>query len=170
LRTSIAAIKWLSFQSCACRGHDETPQSKNRGNFVELIKLIVEFNSEIASVVLENAPQCAKYISPDIHKKILSIFALKVKKHIREEICDAKFFIITDETCDVSKREQMVIVLRFVDIEGILRERFFDLVHVKNTKALTLKAEISYALSIHGFDLQNLRDQGYDGASNMRGS
>jgi hypothetical protein len=40
---------------------------------------------------------------------------------------------------------------------------------VKNTKSLTLKAEISYALSIHGFDLQNLRGQGYDGASNTRG-
>jgi hypothetical protein len=169
LRTSITAMKWLTFQSCAFRGHDETPQSKNRGNFVELIKLITEFNPEIASVVLENASQCAKYTSPHIQKKILSILALKVKKHIREEIGDAKFSIIADETCDVSKREQMAIVLRFVDVEGVLRERFFDLIHVKNTKSLALKAEISYALSIHGFDLQNLRGQGYDGASNMRG-
>jgi hypothetical protein len=84
LRISIASIKWLSFQSCALRGHDETHQSKNRGNFVELIKLIAEFNPEIACVVLENAPQCAKYTSPDIQKEILSIFALKVKKHIEK--------------------------------------------------------------------------------------
>jgi hypothetical protein len=145
------------------------PSHKNRGNSIELIKLIVEFNPEISSVVLQNAPQCAKYTSPDIQKEILSIFALKVKKHIHEDIGDAKFSIIADETCDVSKREQMTIILRFVDIEGILREQFFDLVHVKNTKALTLKAEISYALSIHGFDLQNLQGQGYDIASNMRG-
>jgi hypothetical protein len=41
LRTSITAMKWLIFQSCAFRGHDETPPSKNRGKFVELIKLIV---------------------------------------------------------------------------------------------------------------------------------
>jgi hypothetical protein len=144
-------------------------QSKNRGNFAELIKPIAEFNPEIASDVLENAPQCAKYTAPDIQKEVLSIFALKVKKHIHEEISDAKFSIIADETCDVSKRKQMAIVLRFVDIEGILRERFFDLVHVKNTKTLTMKAEINYALSIHGFDLQNLLGQGYDGAINMRG-
>jgi hypothetical protein len=169
LRTSITAMKWLIFQSYAFRGHDETPPSKNRGKFVELIKLIVEFNPEIASVVLDNAPQCAKYTSPDIQKEILSILTLKVKKHIREEIGDAKFYIIEDETCDVLKREQMPIVIRFVDAEGVLRERFFYLIHVKNTKALTLKATINYALSIHGFDLQNLRGQGYDGASNMRG-
>jgi hypothetical protein len=85
-----------------------------------LIKLIAEFNPKIASVVLENAPQCAMYISPDIQKEILSILALKVKKHMREEIGDAKFSIIADETCDVSKREQMAIVLRFVDTEGVL--------------------------------------------------
>ena len=61
LKTSIAAVKWLTFQSCAFRGHDETPQSKNRGNFIEMIKLLAEFNSEIASVVLENAPKVCKY-------------------------------------------------------------------------------------------------------------
>ena len=91
--------------------------------------------------MLENAPQFAKYTSPDIQKEILSIFAMKVRKHIREEIGDAKFSILVDETCDVAKREQMAIVFRFVDNDGIVQERFFDLIHVKNTKALTLKKE-----------------------------
>ena len=141
LRASIAAVRWLTFQSCSFRGHDETPQSKNRGNFVEILKLLAEFNPEIASVVLENAPQFAKYTSPDIQKEILSIFAMKVRKHIREEIGDAKFSILVDETCDVAKREQMAIVFRFVDNDGIVQEWFFDLIHVKNTKALTLKKE-----------------------------
>jgi hypothetical protein len=142
---------------------------KKRGNFVELVKLLAKFNPEIASVVLENAPQYAKYTSPDIQKEMLSIFALKIRKHIREEIGDAKFSILVDETCDISKCEQMAIVLRFVDTNGVLQERFFDLVHVKNTKALTLKAEICNVLSNCGFDLQNLRGQGYNSASNMKG-
>ena len=126
---------------------------KNRGNFVEILKLLAEFNPEIASVVLENAPQFAKYTSPDIQKEILSIFAMKVRKHIREEIGDAKFSILVDETCDVAKREQMTIVFRFVDNYGIVQERFFDLIHVKNTKALTLKKELSYLLSSYAFDV-----------------
>ena len=120
LKTSIAAVKWLTLQSCSFRGHDETPQSKNRGNFLEILNLLAEFNPEIASVILENAPQNAKYTSPDVQKEILSIFAMKVRMHIREEIGDAKFSILVDETCDVAKREQMSLVLRFVDQDGVV--------------------------------------------------
>jgi hypothetical protein len=113
LRTTIAAVKWLTSQFCALRGHDETPESKNRGNFIELVKLLAEFNPEIVNVVLENAPLNAKYTSPDIQKEILSIIAMKIRKHIRDEVGDAKFSILVDETCDVSKREQMALVLKF---------------------------------------------------------
>ncbi|XP_058223189.1 uncharacterized protein LOC131332894 [Rhododendron vialii] len=60
----------------------------------------------------------------------------------------------------------MVIVLRFVDVQGFLRERFFHIVHVKDTTALTLKKEISDVLTRYN----NMRDQGCDGASNMRGA
>eukprot|EP00267_Zea_mays_P024127 XP_008650399.1 zinc finger MYM-type protein 1-like [Zea mays] len=134
-----------------------------------MVKLLAEFNPEIAGVVLENAPLNAKYTSPDIQKEILSVIAMEIRKHIRDEVGDAKFSILVDETCDVSKREQMALVLRFVDKDGVLQERFFDCVHVTNTRALTLKQELSHVLAIHSFDIQNLRGQGYDGASNMKG-
>ncbi|OQU84851.1 hypothetical protein SORBI_3004G133201 [Sorghum bicolor] len=133
------------------------------------VQLLADFNPEIASVVLENAPQNAKYTSPDIQKEILSVFAMNVSKHIREEIGDAKFSTLVDETCDVSKREQMALVFRFVDSHGVIQERFFDLIHVKNTKTMTLKNELSKVLSSYAFDVQNLQGQGYDGASNMKG-
>ncbi|ESR45194.1 hypothetical protein CICLE_v10003774mg [Citrus x clementina] len=83
------------------------------------------------------------------------IYSMKVRKTIREEIGDAKFCKIVDKSRDESKKEQMAIVLRFVDKDGIVREQFFGLVHVSETSAQTLKKEI--------FCL------GYDGASNMRG-
>ncbi|GAA0146515.1 hypothetical protein LIER_06448 [Lithospermum erythrorhizon] len=53
----------------------------------------------------------------------------------------------------------MVIVLRFVDRKGNLREYLFDIVHVKNTSSL---------ISRHDLNIQNIRGQGYDGANNMR--
>ncbi|QHN93534.1 Zinc finger MYM-type protein [Arachis hypogaea] len=74
-----------------------------------------------------------------IEKEILHVLATMVRNSIRKDIGDAKFCIIIDEARDESKKEQMAIVLRFVDVDGFVRERFFDLVH------------------------------GYDGASNMRG-
>jgi hypothetical protein len=131
LKVSIAAVKWLTLQACAFRGHDETLQSKNKGNFLEIVDLLAEFNPEIAKVVGGNAPYNSKYTSPEIQKELLSMFAFKIRKHIRDEIGDSKFSILVDETCDVSKREQMALVLRFVDKGGILQERFFDLVHVR---------------------------------------
>ena len=38
LKTSIKCARWLAFQACAFRGHNESLDSKNRGNFIELIK------------------------------------------------------------------------------------------------------------------------------------
>ena len=61
LRASIDAIRWLTFQACAFRGHDESLNSKNRGNFIEMLKLLGSYNKEVGEVVLENAPQNAKY-------------------------------------------------------------------------------------------------------------
>ena len=63
----------------------------------------------------------------------------------------------------------MALVLRFVDKNGILRERFFDLVHVRDTTSLTLKKELYIVLSRNSLNIQNIRGQGYDGASNMSG-
>jgi hypothetical protein len=39
----------------------------------------------------------------------------------------------------VSKKEQMVVILRFVDVDGFVQERFFDIIHVTDTSAMTLK-------------------------------
>ncbi|KAF2289443.1 hypothetical protein GH714_036213 [Hevea brasiliensis] len=82
---------------------------------------------------------------------------------------DGKFCIIVDEARDESRKEQMAIVLRFVDKDGYVRECFFDLVHVLDTTALTLKKEISNVLAWHNLSIKNIRGQGYDGASNMHG-
>ncbi|XP_042437244.1 zinc finger MYM-type protein 1-like [Zingiber officinale] len=120
LKTSIESMKWLAMQGCAFRGHDESIHSTNRGNFIELVKLQARVNEEIASVVLENAPQNAKYTSSKIHKKLLHIFANKVQNMIREEVGDAKFCILVDETLDESNKEQMAIILRYVDCKGIV--------------------------------------------------
>jgi hypothetical protein len=123
----------------------------------------------VKEVVLENAPRNAKYISSDVQKEILSIIARKVQKSVREEIGNSKFCIMVDEARDESKKEQMAIVLRFVNKEGLIKERFLDLVHVKDTAALTLKNSICAVLSDNSLNIQDIRGQGYDGASNMRG-
>ena len=91
LKASIDTVRWLTFQACALRGHDETLNSKNRGNFLQLLKLLASYNDEVANVILEKAPYNSKYTSGDIQKEILSIIANKVRKHIRSEVGDSYF-------------------------------------------------------------------------------
>ena len=40
-------------QACAFRGHDESSESSNRGNFYEMLKYTASINENIAEVVLE---------------------------------------------------------------------------------------------------------------------
>ncbi|XP_024036210.1 uncharacterized protein LOC107178826 [Citrus sinensis] len=63
----------------------------------------------------------------------------------------------------------MAIILRYVDCDGFIRERFFEIVNVDEIKALTLKNEICNVLAQYNLLVENLRGQGYDGASNMAG-
>ena len=118
LKTSLETMKWLAMQGCAFRGHDESVNSTNRGNFIEMIKLQAKVNQEIAGIVLENSPQNAKYTSPRIQKELLNILANRVRAKIREEVRDAKFCILVDESVDESNKEQMTIILRYVDYKG----------------------------------------------------
>ena len=64
---------------------------------------------------------------------------------------------MVDETHDESMKEQMAVIFRYVDAEGFVKERFFGLIHVVDTAALTLKNEIYSLLSQHCLDIQNIR-------------
>ena len=86
---------------------------------------IVTFWNEKVAEIIEKAPKNATYTSPRIQKEILHVFSAKVKKVIREEIGDAKFCIMVDEAHDESMKEQMVVVFRYVNAEGFVKERFF---------------------------------------------
>ncbi|KAK2639231.1 hypothetical protein Ddye_027026 [Dipteronia dyeriana] len=62
----------------------------------------------------------------------------------------------------------MEIILRFIDLDGFVRERFFQVVGVDDTNATTLQKTICMVLARYNLLVENLRGQGYDGASNMR--
>ncbi|KAL5756914.1 hypothetical protein ACOSQ2_021660 [Xanthoceras sorbifolium] len=134
-------------QGCAFRGHDESINSTNRENFIEMIKLQARVNQEIVGIVLENALQNAKYTSPRIQKELLNILANEVRAKIREEVRDAKFCILVDEAVDESNKEQMAIILRYADLKGFVRERFFQVMSVNDTNSSTFKKEICNVLA-----------------------
>nr|XP_023896549.1 zinc finger MYM-type protein 1-like [Quercus suber] len=147
LKASIFIVPYLAFQAIAFRGNDESFSSLNRGNFFESLGIVTFWNEKVAEII-EKALKNATYTLPRIQKEILHVFSAKVKKAIREEIGDAKFCIMVDETHDESIKEQMAVVSRYVDAEGFVKERFFGLIYVVDTTALTLKKGI-YSLIVN---------------------
>jgi hypothetical protein len=155
LKASIDVVRVLAFQGVAFRDRDECMSSTNRGNFLEIFGLTNSYNEQLTEVIAK-APKNAFYTYPRVQKEILHVFSTKVKKAICDEIGDAKFCLIVDEAHDKSMKEQMTIILRFVDKNGFVRECFFGLVHVSDTAALTLKKCIYSVLSKHYLDIQNI--------------
>ncbi|XP_076940627.1 uncharacterized protein LOC143609877 [Bidens hawaiensis] len=99
LIATVDVVRWLRFQACALRGHDESSKSKNRGNLIELLKLLASYNDEIAKVILEDAPYNSKYTSSDIQKEILSIIANIVRKNTSSEVEDSFFCLDVKRLC-----------------------------------------------------------------------
>nr|XP_009612886.1 zinc finger MYM-type protein 1-like [Nicotiana tomentosiformis] len=86
-------------------------------------------------------------IAPNIQKEIVNASAKETMKAIVKEMNGDYFGILVDESKDVSHKEQMSLVLRYINKEGKFIERF-------------LKRSLSRP---------QIRRQGYDGASNMQG-
>nr|XP_027090422.1 zinc finger MYM-type protein 1-like [Coffea arabica] len=169
LTAALDVTRFLLKQGLAFRGNDESTSSSNRGNFLELFEWYSQRNTEIFEVVNQNAPANNQLTSPMIQKDLAHACASEITSVIINDIGDNYFSLIVDESRDSSVKEQMGVVLRYVNKEGRVIERFLAIVHVSDTTSLCLKDAIDSLFAQHGLSLSKLRGQGYDGASNMRG-
>ncbi|CAN1120166.1 Zinc finger MYM-type protein 1 [Linum perenne] len=110
-----------------------------------------------------------KMTSPGIQKDIVHALVIVTTKLITTDIGDDFFAILADESRDVSVKEQMGVILCYVDGKGCVIERFLGISHVRDTKAMSLKIAIESMLMKNGLSISRVRGQGYDGASNMKG-
>ncbi|XP_022846235.1 zinc finger MYM-type protein 1-like [Olea europaea var. sylvestris] len=158
-RTKLIAVldytRLLFMQGLSFRGHDESKESLNRGNLIELLNWYAARCNEIKEVLFSNAHGNDQMTSPTIQKDLINCCAVETTRAIINEIGDSLFSILVDEARDNSVKEQMAVVLRFVDKSGRVKERFWD--------------AIDAMFSTHGLSISSLRGQGYDGASNTSG-
>ncbi|XP_009602960.2 uncharacterized protein [Nicotiana tomentosiformis] len=169
LNASIDVARYLLKEGMSIRGHDERETSTRRGNFLDLLKWYANKKDDVKKVVLENAPKNDIIICPNIEKDIVSSCAKETLKAIVEDLNGDYFGILVDESKDVSHKKQMTLILHYVNKEGKVIERFLSIVHVKDTSAKSLKEAIYSFLLEHSLSKSQIRKQGYDGASNMRG-
>ncbi|XP_021995641.1 zinc finger MYM-type protein 1-like [Helianthus annuus] len=144
---SVRSDRFCLENSLPFRGHDESEKSLNKGK----------------------AKKNNKLTAPSIQKEIIDCYAKEVTKMICEEIKDNVFGLLVDESSDVSLEEQMAVVVRYVDRLGVVKESLIGIAHVRNTHSLTLKEAIVSLLADNQLSIDQVRGQGYDGASNMQG-
>ena len=167
-------LRFCCKQEIVLRCHDESSESSNRGNFLELMSLLTRYNP-IVQYRLLNGPQNAEYTSPRvltspiIQNTIIGIMASQIRRSIRSSIQKAEYFsIIVGETKDLSKQEQLLVVLCYVDPESTvasIQERFLTFFPASNLNAGRLSQYIKTILEQFSLDPQMIVSQGYNGTS-----
>ncbi|XP_015167808.1 zinc finger MYM-type protein 1-like [Solanum tuberosum] len=124
LSALVDVTRFLLKLGLSFRGHDESRSSSNRGIFLELLQWYGDINEDVGSIILEKAPKNEMMCSPSIQKDIVDSCAKETIKSILEDLDEDYFGILVDESKDVSHKEQMALVLRYVNKEGEVIERF----------------------------------------------
>jgi len=168
LNSSIDVARFVIMQGEAFLGHDESSTSNNKGTYREMVDWYKD-KVEIVKDSYDKGAKNCKMISHHIQKDITKACTEEVMSIIMDEIGDKKFSVLIDESRDVSIKEQMAVILRYVNDEGKLMERLLGLQHVERCTAAALKEGLVNMLDSHKLPISRLRGQGYDGASNMRG-
>ncbi|XP_046862960.1 52 kDa repressor of the inhibitor of the protein kinase-like [Xenia sp. Carnegie-2017] len=115
-------------------------------------------------------PEVGEY--SEKHNELIRCCGQFFTEQLLVEVKKSTFYaLIADETCDISNKEQMSLVLRFVDEEFNIREEFFRFIHCsegmsgKDLASVILKS-LNEELNLN---IQDCRGQWYDGAGAVAG-
>ncbi|XP_070052329.1 uncharacterized protein [Nicotiana tomentosiformis] len=137
--------------------------------------MIAEFDSVMQEHIrrIKHDEIHSHYLGHKIQNELINLLTSKIKNKIIEKIIEAKYFsIILDCTPDTSHQEQMPFILRSVDISATpikINEYFLEFLKIDDTSGKGLFEVIIDEIKNIGLDIDNLRRQGYDNGSNMKG-
>ena len=170
----IRNIEFGGRQEIPLRGHRDAGAFSlnetdcNDGLFKAALRLWVEAADKQTSDLFLKAPRNASYLRWRVQNQIISLMGDAIQKKILSHIAQCKHFsILADETTDVSETAQPSLSVRFIK-DTKVRKEFLCFVPVSST-GKDLASTILTQLSQLGFDLEHMRGQGYDRASNMSG-
>ena len=125
IKTIAEVLLLCGRQELGLRGHREGSESVNPGNFLEILHLVAQ-HDPLVKCRIDNGPRNSTYTSPDIQNDMLGVMAGLIQEQICNEVRKAGVYsILTDETKDCSKAEQLAVVLKYVDVHTATQhERF----------------------------------------------
>ena len=150
--------------------------NSNTGNFLAVLELLAT-RDDILRKHLENGKKNCRYTSKTIQNKIINVIADYLRNKTTRDLTEGKiskyFCLIANEVTDTTtNKEVLSLCLRFLsgndDPSSVnISEVFVDYVHLERTTGKVIADAIVKSLHDMGFDIGNLRGQGYDGASAM---
>lgn len=171
----IYSIQFLAEQNLAFRGSSNKLFERNNGNFLKCIEMISRFDPIMSAHI--NRAQTQKnmphYLGDKIQNETISLLGDNIKQIILSKVKQAKYFsILLDCTPDASHQEQISVCIRYLNLENaevVVEERFLVFCPTTDTTGEGLTTFLLNILKENGLDVCNLRGQGYDNGSNMRG-
>jgi hypothetical protein len=168
-------VKFLAEHNLAFRGSNSKVYQDNNGNFLGLVEMLAEFDPVIKEHIdrITNDKIRDHYLGPSIQNELIILLADAIRSVIIGKIKEAKYFsVILDCTPDASHQEQMSLIIRYVDTSSgsaCIQESFLGFLDVNDTTGQGLFDVLQEALKSLDLDVGNVRGQGYDNGSNMKG-
>lgn len=165
LRKIIDTILVLVRQGLPLRGHREDPNSKNRGNFLEIVEHFAKYDQNFKLYY----EQSNNYCSPLIQNEIIGISADLIEKIIVEDVKECGFYSLMVDEARCYKEQQLSIIVRYAK-QLKVEERFLGFVDCSSERdANALKNLILNFLESKQLNNIPIIGQSYDGASVMSG-
>ena len=174
LQRVVSIILTLCTLNLALRGHRETVHGGicEGGNFLGIVALVAQYD-EVLSEVISLPQRATKYLSNTIQKEIIELISSAVTRSLVSKINRSPFWsIILDTTSDISRVDQLSVVIRWVNVTNDKCEpveSFLGFVEVTAADAQGLVDTTKTFLEQLGVELSKIRAQSYDGASVMSG-
>jgi hypothetical protein len=173
LTLQFSLIRTMAGLNLPFRGDSRNIDDPNCGVYLSLLKEISKTNPTLMNHLQSESR--IRYLSETITNEQIEILAKLTLNKIIEDIQNAKYWtIITDSTTDISHRDQIAILVRYVSVDYEhhkvdICESFLTFVEVKDATAKGITSKILQKIEDLCLDIKYMRGQAYDGASVMSG-